>query len=457
MVDLDLDFDYCDDQSDLDLSFCLSEPDDQPQSVNINLCNGSPLNSSDFIVAHWNVNSILKEGRLDELFLSIQTLKAQVVVLTESKLDSSIPSNIITFPGFHEPLRRDRNRHGGGCLIYVSQQLVFKQQLQIQSKFFENISVDIRVREKVYSINCYYRPPDTDNHELFLEETEQMLGRLGSHNAHTKLIMSDLNFGNIYCKLPVLCPKPLDNVAPELFSSFNFHQLIDIPTRVTNNTTSLIDLIFTSNQDNISCHGTLPPVADHEGIFVSFHCIQAKENTIKKSIYDFQNIDEIGLRDFIKKYDFQTNVFDKPIIQQAEAMSNILISAQNKFVPVKIIVIKPNDQPWVNSYTRLLMRKKNRNYHIFKKVNSAFVSLLNKQGHSEELVTRLREKKCRASKRARVSANESSKANLRAKNAFFNTVNATMQNYEISAKKKFSILTRLMKNQKNIKYSTFVT
>ena len=76
------------------------------------------------------------------------------------------------------------------------------------------------------------------------------------------------------------------------------------------------------------------------------------------------------------------------------------------------------------------------------------MSLLNKQGHSEELVTRLREKNFRASKRARVSANESSKANLRAKNAFFNTVNATMQNYEISAKKKFSILTKLMKNQK---------
>ena len=73
-------FDYSDDQSDLDLSFCLSEPDDQPQSVNVNLCNGSPLNSNDFIVAHWNVNSILKEGRLDELLLNIQSLKAQVVI-----------------------------------------------------------------------------------------------------------------------------------------------------------------------------------------------------------------------------------------------------------------------------------------------------------------------------------------------------------------------------------------
>ena len=63
------------------------------------------------------------------------------------------------------------------------------------------------------------------------------------------------------------------------------------------------------------------------------------------------------------------------------------------------------------------------------------MSLLNKQGRSEKLVTKLREKHFRASKRARVSANESSKANLRAKHAFFNTVIATMQNYEISAKK----------------------
>ena len=95
------------------------------------------------------------------------------------------------------------------------------------------------------------------------------------------------------------------------------------------------------------------------------------------------------------------------------------------------------------------MRENNRNYHIFKKVNSVFFVFTKQNSPSEELVTRLREKRCRASKRARLSANESSKANLRAKNVFFNTVNATMQNYEISAKKKFSILTKIMKNQKS--------
>ena len=68
------------------------------------------------------------------------------------------------------------------------------------------------------------------------------------------------------------------------------------------------------------------------------------------------------------------------------------------------------------------------------------LSVVGKHGYCKELVTRLRDKKSRAHKRSRISANESSKANLRAKNAYFNTVNATMQNYEISAK--------LMKNQK---------
>ena len=81
-------------------------------------------------------------------------------------------------------------------------------------------------------------------------------------------------------------------------------------------------------------------------------------------------------------------------------------------------------------------------------INSEYFSAINRHNVSEELVTRLNDKKNCASKNARAASNESTKANLRAKNAFFNTVNARMSNYEISAKKKFSILTKLMKNQK---------
>ena len=155
----------------------------------------------------------------------------------------------------------------------------------------------------------------------------------------------------------------------------------------------LIDLIFTNNVDNIQSQGTLPPIADHEGIFVNFPRIQVKDSLIKKSVFDFKRIDEIGLRNFIKNFDFEKNVFCKPVLQQAEAMTTILDAAQRKFVPTKTITINPRDQPWVNSYTRLLMRKKNRNYRIFKKVSSELFSVINKHGVSEDIVTRLKDKK----------------------------------------------------------------
>ena len=133
--------------------------------------------------------------------------------------------------------------------------------------------------------------------------------------------------------------------------------------------------------------------------------------------------------------------------QQAEAYSDILIRARELFVPTKQITIRPCDQPWVNSYTRLLLRKKNRNYHIFKRDSCKLTNAISKDS-SPELVTRLSDKKQTSYKRYRSAANESCKGNRRAKLAFYNSVNATMQSANISAKKKFSILTKLMRTQK---------
>ena len=67
---------------------------------------------------------------------------------------------------------------------------------------------------------------------------------------------------------------------------------------------------------------------------------------------------------------------------------------------------------------------------------------------SIELVTRLKIKRDKALQNSKISDRESTNANRRAKQAFFNSVNSIMHNHEISAKKKFSILLKLTKNQK---------
>ena len=118
---------------------------------------------------------------------------------------------------------------------------------------FEHIWVDIRVNNKTYSINALYRPPNesADDHSLFLNESEKILKSMLNHKSDNFILASDMNFGNIYSKVPSLPAKPLDFSAPELFESYSLSQIIDIPTRITFDTTSLIDLIFCQKTENI--------------------------------------------------------------------------------------------------------------------------------------------------------------------------------------------------------------
>ena len=247
-------------------------------SVNIDLSNGAPINVDNFNIVHFNINSITADDRIEHLTNVCQVLKLDVLVLTESKLDSTIPSNILSIPGYHEPIRKDRpvnGRSGGGVMIYISEALAFKQQFEKQSDYFEHIWVDVKNRGNTYAINALYRPPteNSEAHDLFIETTNHILHSLHSYKAYRKIIASDLNFGNVYCKQPILQPKPLDNKAPDLFASYGFTQLIDIPTRITDTTTSLIDLLYVDSSEDVVIQGTLPKIADHDGIFASFNTL----------------------------------------------------------------------------------------------------------------------------------------------------------------------------------------
>ena len=106
----------------------LSDFDDEPQSLNFDLSNGSPIDINNFNIVHYNINSITADDRLDQLSDICRTLNLAVLIITESKIDQTIPTNLITIPGYHEPIRRDRvknGRNGGGVLIYIAEFFYF--------------------------------------------------------------------------------------------------------------------------------------------------------------------------------------------------------------------------------------------------------------------------------------------------------------------------------------------
>ena len=310
---------------------------------------------------------------------------------------------------------------------------------------------NVRINNKTFATNGLYRPlnEDADSHRCFLETAESILTKLTNYDkAQYKILSGDLNFGNTYCKVPILTPKPLDNRASDLFASYGFHQLIDLPTRVTENTISLISLIYVNQPDDVICHGTLHRIADHDGVLVSFNTKSPKPKIRTKKINDYKNADINGLIKFIKDFDFENTVFSHPITDQTDIYTEILKKAFDQFIPVKTITIRPADAPWCNSYTRLLLRKKNRNYQIYKRYETDYKKFINSNNPRPEIVTRYLNRRNKALEKSRQSANESCKANRRVKTSYNNTVNSLLSNPSITPKKKFGILLKLMKSNK---------
>ena len=68
----------------------ISDFDDQCKSFNFDLSNGSPIDTNNFNIVHYNINSILAPGRLEQLTDNCRVLNIGVLIITESKLDEMI-------------------------------------------------------------------------------------------------------------------------------------------------------------------------------------------------------------------------------------------------------------------------------------------------------------------------------------------------------------------------------
>ena len=68
------------------------------------------------IIANLNINSV--PGKFEQLKHIIQD-KVDVLVLTETKIDSSFSNQQFYIEGFFLPFWLDRNKHGEGIFVYI--------------------------------------------------------------------------------------------------------------------------------------------------------------------------------------------------------------------------------------------------------------------------------------------------------------------------------------------------
>ena len=106
------------------------------------------------VFGHLNINSL--RTKFDFLCEQIEGA-IDVFMISESKLDDSFPHGQFLIDGFHTPFRYDRNKNGGGILLYVRQDIPAKT-LSHDFPSAESFFVDIILHKKKWRINCSYNP-----------------------------------------------------------------------------------------------------------------------------------------------------------------------------------------------------------------------------------------------------------------------------------------------------------
>ena len=213
-------------------------------------------------IASLNINGL--RSHLDEVQLLIRSLGIHILALNETKLDPNYPKELTSLPGYQQE-RLDRTSSGGGVSIYIWDSIKYKLRSDVPVDDLEIICIELEPpKSKPFLVLAWNRPP-SDPVASF-DKLEKVLSYLDKEGKEIILL------GDTNCDLTTKqANQPIDNDTKHvtsLYELFSFNQLIKEPTRVTLDTSSIIDHIATNCARNIITSGAHDvSVSDHYMVY----------------------------------------------------------------------------------------------------------------------------------------------------------------------------------------------
>lgn len=249
--------------------------------------------------------------------------------------------------------RKDRNSFGGGIIVYISNSLRVKRRIDLEPTNIECIWIEISDPTCNILLCCTYRPPNCDN--FFWRNLSWSIEK--AYDESDKIIVvGDLNvdFLNI----------PHTHLVKDLLSSYFLENTITEPTRVTQNTSTLIDPILVTRDVSFFDSGVLDvhhTISDHKATYIYVKSNLNLNSAYKRKVWLYKNADFDKLNFLITHTDWETLIMGADDVDQAaDNFSETFLSHIRNSVPEKIVTIRPKDKSWYDSALRKEIRQRNR-------------------------------------------------------------------------------------------------
>ena len=329
------------------------EPNPGPPHSN---CLGS---SSRLSCVLFNARSIV--NKVLDLQVMINSSDLDIVIITETYLDSCILDSEIINTNKYTIFRHDRNRHGGGVMIIVRDGISVINRSDLEVPDCELFWIEVFDKYSSFLLGVFYRPPSSGAPPL-----AKLYDSLLSVPFSKPLVLcGDFNLPLI--NWPIQSDfMPSSNeygLFLDLIHERSLLQLVEHPTRCEN----ILDLILCNQPflvSNIEVSDSLPR-CDHDAVFFQLNCCRSKLCSHGRLSYNFKKANFDLFRNLLDAIDWSEYFIgcDGNINKAWAMFKDVLFKTADQCIPKSIIRPKKGLY-WLSRETLKLVHKKRGIYRL---------------------------------------------------------------------------------------------
>lgn len=315
-------------------------------------------------------------NKFDEVSLKISSLCPDIAVFTESWLEPDIPDSSLAIQNY-SVCRKDRNRHGGGIVAYISDRHNHRTLCasdipllnQCSSEFLAIVFTDSPVL-----LICVYHP--FWNNVMRDNQCLDVITSIIDYTLISSVFDSDL-FRIIVCG----DFNGFHSHYDEISRTTRLKSVVSSPTRGPN----ILDQVFV----NFSCESKAivsPPLgsSDHSLVFWNpsshYRCqtkkISVRKFSVSKKSQFIETVNNTDWLAIVKSYD--------DLDSCSSFFSKSLYSLFNHFFPLRVVRLRSTDPPWMKPSLKMLIDDRDRAFS--KKQSSKYLRLRKEVNrHTREL------------------------------------------------------------------------
>ena len=305
--------------------------------------------------------------------------KYDIIYSSETYLSSStaLGDDSLEIPGYNlvQCDHSTNTKLGGVCVCYKS---YFPLKLLNTKHLLECLNIEFSIGKKICRLISLYRSSSQNQEEFntFLENLESNLETASLSNPLVTILFSDFNakYAIWYSKDNSTTEgsklRSLNNSKTEgsklrsLTSQSGLNQIINEPTYTTNNSSTCIDLLSTSQTNLViesGVHSSLYPNCHHQISFAKFDLRIFYLPRYEINVWHDKQANIELIWRAIDNFDWN-RALDNASPNRQVSIFNDTISNLSNFIPHETTICDDSDPPWINSKIKKVIHEKNKKY-----------------------------------------------------------------------------------------------